>query len=128
MSLLFLVALLVQVEILSRQIGQVKLVSWTFCLKHGIQSSCLQGIVTGSINMHIHIGHVQSATDTLKEKLPTPVAGSGRRFEHDAILFSEYWSSAHSSAHCNNACWEINIMAQISKVSKSPFPLKTNYV
>ena len=80
------------------------------------------------MQIHVHIVHVQSATDILQQKLANPVVGSCRRFEPYAILFSEIWISMLTSAHYTTACLEMNIMLQISKGSKSPLPFKTGSV
>lgn len=86
-SLLFLDAFLLQVANLILHIGQVRLVSCTLCLKHCMQSSCRQGIVTGSIKIYIQIGQIQSDSFILpffSEDLASPSSPSP--FKSDAIL------------------------------------------
>ena len=80
------------------------------------------------MQIHVHIVHVQSATDILQQKLANSVVGSCRIFEPDTILISEFWISMHTSVHCTTECLEMNIMLQISKGSKSPLPFKTGCV
>ena len=59
----FLDRFLAQFEMRILHIGQHKLVDWTWAWKHGMHSSCLHGITTGSINNCRQIGHIKSATD-----------------------------------------------------------------
>ena len=56
--------LLAQLDILIRQRGQRKFASSTFFLKHGPHSSCSHGIITGSMSICKHIGHVKSDKET----------------------------------------------------------------
>lgn len=56
-----------QLLIRRRHIGQDKFDCSTFCRKHGIQSSWLQGMVTGSTKIHRQIGHMHS--DNLKDAI-----------------------------------------------------------
>ena len=85
-SLLFRFALRAQVDIRNLHIGQVRLASCTFCLKQFMHSSCRHGIVTGSIKMYKHIGHIQS--DNLMIDVPPPFSfgKESASFESDAIL------------------------------------------
>ena len=47
----------------TRHMGQFKLVSLTWVLKHWIHNSCLQGICTGSTRISKQIGHIKSVYD-----------------------------------------------------------------